>query len=526
MLDVSNRRPLSVRIRLGSLAVCTIGFLCGIQSIETHASSMEEPPENAAEEVVARDFEMLDLDRTREIIRITDMLGDDLWPGFDTHLTSLAINHDDRQEILVGHPYPPVEYRKFGSETHGGRQVWIRDGVTRFGPRGGGWGIDIGSNNTAYMSTLAPGQSTESYLSVLMHESFHVYQVWYRQTDQRMYAEFPVDNIDYAALLSLEGQILQAAVKTPDVQEKSRLGRLFIAVREHRREGLPFDLIRYENEQEFFEGTPLYIETRMAELLRDRGGLTPIASLRDPHYQFFANAGELFDLKVKEMIPTEGDLTTFEHAMYYHGMGQGMILDAVRPDWKLEMRERDITPYDLMIRQFTDLAEGDAHLLAEAQKQFDYASLYQEQEDIVNERIATMRRVLEGPGRIYRVHHRVIPGRFNWKPVGPSYVVPASIMASPSGRVLIWMGGIREFIRGDLVFKSEETPIVYQRSHLQWIDTDPAEDGSDFVLTSESSEGDVYTNVHITTDGFQLDVPKAIITITDEAIDITPVVEG
>ena len=63
-------------------------------------------------------------------------------------------DNDDKEELLISHPDPPKEFRPLkGSELHG-QPVMIRDGVSRYGPNGGGWAVDIGGKQAAMISKL------------------------------------------------------------------------------------------------------------------------------------------------------------------------------------------------------------------------------------------------------------------------------------------------------------------------------------------------------------------------------------
>ncbi|UCD76009.1 MAG: hypothetical protein JSV91_03620, partial [Phycisphaerales bacterium] len=458
------------------------------------AISADEPPSatETTDEAVGRSIGALDIARIRELFRITDTLGDELWPGFDTRIIPIAVNHDDRQEILTGHRFPPREFHPFDDHVLNGKPVMIRDGCTRYGPRGGGWAIDLGGEHAAYICTLQPDQTTEQYLSLLLHECFHVFQRWYRQRDIKAWADLPQDDVTYSAMLGLESEVLYALVNEKDNDAANELARMFVAVRQERRRDLGSDIAFTENEQEYMEGTPTYAQARLYQLMQDRGGLEPLADLDDPHYEYFADAGEKYREMVDGIRPPQDDLITFFHSQYNHGMAMGLALDRIRPGWKRELRETNLSPYALFLRQFPELADGDDALLEKAKERFGYEQILARQQECMDQRLATIRGYIDAPGRRYRIYHGEVRGRFNWKPAGPVYHVPLSLRDDPEIEAIIWAGGIHTFERGELLFESGEVPVIFRQDYLEWIDTEPAADGSDLVITSATSEGDVH----------------------------------
>ena len=99
--------------------------------------------------------QMPHLRRVAELYHLTDTFGAELWPGFDTREIPIVVNDDDRHELLVNRPSPPPDYREWEGEAPEGMKVFVREGCSRFGPRGGGWGTDIGGVYCAYYSAGA-----------------------------------------------------------------------------------------------------------------------------------------------------------------------------------------------------------------------------------------------------------------------------------------------------------------------------------------------------------------------------------
>ena len=89
-------------------------------------------------ESAGRSLGALDIARIQELHHITDLYGDRIWPGFDTRKIPIAVNNDDQEEMLIGHPRPPKGFHPFKEFEIDGQPVLIMDGITRYGPKGGG----------------------------------------------------------------------------------------------------------------------------------------------------------------------------------------------------------------------------------------------------------------------------------------------------------------------------------------------------------------------------------------------------
>jgi len=479
-----------------------------------------------------------DIHRIRELHHLTDVLGDKLWPGYDTRKIPIAVNNDDRQEILIGHPAPPREFRDFKGHDIDGKPVMIRDGVTRYGPRSGGWAVQLGGEHTAYVSVLQKGQSTESYLSLLLHECFHVYQRRYRQRAEGNVASLPTDDPVYAAMIGLESRILHAALLEDREEKLHELCRMFVAVRHARRKPLAAGVVRKEGEQEYNEGTATYIQARLFQLMAQSGGIKPAVASGDARYKGFASAASQYRMYKARVLPATSRPITFFHSQYQCGMAQCLLLDRVRPKWKEEMRENGRTQFDLLERQFPVTDEEHGALVADAKKRFAYEGLLAGQKKLVGDRVAKIKSLLEAKGRRYRVYHSAIPGRFKWKPRGPVYRVPPALLGDEAEaiviegsrgrstilnpRVTIWGGGMR-FEKGSLLLESGKVPVVFRPDYLEWTDTDPDPKGKDLKIESRQVVGGVHHELKITTDGFTLSIDRARVERSASVVSIRPV---
>ena len=513
-------------------ALCfVIAILCFCEIV-----SAQDPPDRLLGEI--------DVIRIRELYHITDTFGEDIWPGFDTRTTPIAINNDDKQELLIGHPNPPQEYYPFEDFELNGQPILIRDGVSRYGPRGGGWAVELGGEYTAYVSTLMEGQTTERYLSLLLHECFHCFQKDYRQRADGAGGELPEYDPNYSAMIGLESHTLKAALDEPNDEKVWELAGMFTAVRHERRKDMPENSIILEGEQEYDEGTATYSQARMYQLMAENGGITPVYPGKDPHYQGFSDAREEYERMISRIILPTSVHITFFHSMYNHGMAQCLLLDRVRPGWKEQMREKGMTQFALLELALIEkglllLEDEEEELLTRAKRRFDYNRLLAEQTEIIHERLDLIRGYIDAPGRRYRIYHDRIRTGFKWKPFGPVYHVPESLEKAllekrkkqghheetlQSHRT-VWAGGIRRFEKEGLLFESTDTPVIFGREFLEWIDPVPAPDRSYMKIEPESREAETYIGVRIETTGFTLEIDKARIERVADVVNIYPIPE-
>jgi hypothetical protein len=502
--------------------------LCSCAVVSVQDSTAADKPARALGEI--------DIVRVQELYHLTDVFGNRIWPGFDTRKIPIAINNDNREELLIGHPNPPKEYHPFQSFELQGRPVLIREGVNRYGPKGGGWAVDIGGKHTAYVSTLAEGWDTAKYLALILHECFHCFQKEYRQRGEGGGGELPEDDPIYSAMIGLESRVLKDALDEPNDAKARELVRMFVAVRRERRKDMPTGLTVLEGEQEYNEGTATYSQARLYQLLAEEGGIKPVQEGKDPQYRGFPNARQEYQRMIAAVIAPQGRPLTFFHAMYNHGMAQGLLLDRMRPAWKEEMCAQGMTQFALLEKEFPIAAHEAKELLARARGRFGYDELLAQQRKLVEDRLNLIRRYLDAPGRRYCIYYSRIRQGFNWEPFGPVYPVPASLEKelaekrkglgqaeeTPGTRRTVWVGGIRRFEMAGLTFSSRDTPVVFGLEYIEWIDPDPAPDKSDLKITCDRQEEETYIALKIETDGFTLQANKARIVWSKDVVKIYP----
>jgi hypothetical protein len=483
----------------------------------------------------------LELQRIKELYQLTDLFGDQIWPGFDIRKLPIALNFKNRQEVLINHPQPPKEFKVFEGVELDGQTIMIGDGCTYFVSLGGV--LRYGAIRTAVGAVPGTDSGTEKYLSMMLHECFHVFQDQFWKRAPGRWSSFPIYDIPQAALIGLENWILHRAVQQEDAKEIHRLAKMFVAVRSQRRKSLTEEVRRGEDRDNFREGTAFYAETRLSQLLHQSGERKSSLVNHDPDYKGYSEAGKIYRSYVEDILPPKDKPVTIGHYIYQNGMAQALLLDRVRPGWKKEMNTRGITQFKLLELQFPLKQDEIAALVAEAKEKFDYKKIHALQERLIRERITTIYKHLDTPGRRYRVYYMENPGRFKWKPRKPFYLFPGKYLSKTQRETalgngnkmpdeylegMVLVNGIERVEKGDLVFEGEEVPVIFWSNldYFEWIDPSPAADKSDMKIQALQQEKDIYTNLALTTDGFVLRVSRARIIQSDKVVEIHPLPGG
>jgi len=499
-----------------------------------HAVDTPPVPEQHTDATISS----IDVDRVRLLYDLCDRYADSLWPGFDIRKMPIAINCNDKQELLIGHPSPPAEFRPYTDDTIPGQTMLIRDGCTRYGPRSGGWSITLGGVETAYVGIVKEPLITDRWIPLLLHECFHVFQDGFRKRADSNWVELPELDADYSALLGLEGRLLYAAL-TDTTADMRRLASMFVAVREERRRLHSPDMAWTEGEAEFSEGTAEYVDTRLQELLVRDSTFRNELPHEDPLFQCFDSTWLQVDMARHMIQPLSGHIMTYMQAQYHQGMAECFLLDRFRPGWKSELSKPDVTQFSLLQEAMALDEAAKPALVADARAAFNFDSIATAQKQLVDEQRAKLCGVLEQPGCRYRIYHSSLPGRFKWKPRGPVEIIPSDLMESIDTRhplptfgmdddlrsnrgPSLWMGGFERFEKNDLVFESQEQPVLFRLAYFEWIDPEPAADGSDCVIEGTTDDGVHYRDLKMTTDGFVLTVKQARVEHADGVVAIIP----
>jgi hypothetical protein len=314
---------------------------------------------------------------------------------------------------------------------------------------------------------------------------------------------------------------------------------MFVAVRDHRREKMPEEVIRTEDQEEFNEGTATYIQARLHQLLRRDGGCQSVLIEEDSLYNGFRNAGNRYREYIESILPADSFRVTFFHSKYRTGMGICLLLDRLQAYWKQELSERGASQFHILKRHFPVRQNRRAKIFRQACLRFGYDNILQTQSRLAEKRISLLRDYLEKPGRRFRLYRGDLRGSFRWKPRGPVYNVPSSLLKqveeklnssgrctreiSYGGSATIWAGGISLLEWGSACFESEEVPVVFSGNCIEWIDPKPDKDHNDIVIRSSRQEDKIYHDLELITDGFRLTLPAARIEKGDSLFAVFPV---
>lgn len=468
----------------------------------------------------------LDVARIAEFYRMCDVLEEDLFPGFDPRAIPLAINHEERCEMLIAHPSPPEEYHPHETLRLEGEPVMVREGAHRPSLAGNSW---IAGVQVAAFGSLREGRtmwrigirSTEQLLALKLHEAFHIYQFTHprlRPSGRR--EEVPDLDAEYSAMLRLESAIVRAILDEPDDDAAAELGFMFVAVRAARRAPLTKGQITHENESEHLEGIASYLEARLFQLLDDGGGLPPTEEpLADPLYHHFASVGADRQRMLDRVLPSPGTPAGLIHLEYNLGLGLCLVLDRFHPDWKVEIMKPRVSQSILMEQAFPEAA-GDEFLVEMAKERFDYAAKLELETKLMEKQLDLVRGFLEAPGRRYVIDYAAMEGRLRIKSQGGYTAVPACLREEFPWADSISDRGYEVLGMGEFDFTSKFVPVIFQHGRLEWRDPDPASDFADLKIESSSSDGDLHHDVTITTDGFTMTAPRAELTRTDDMVTI------
>ena len=226
----------------------------------------------------------------------------------------------------------------------------------------------LGSESVMMMKYTTPevddfaAPSNSDWSLFLAHEVFHRYQeqTW-RENDNNQDLSTYDFSAEPIALILLEQQILKAAINaSSDVAAYTEALKQFTAVRSLRIDKYGDQIKTLDNEQERIEGTSLYIEHQVGELLQnEQTNLSTLGqNLLEEYTQVRASLG--FD------------------RFYETGAVLSYFLDQTDINWHDAIKQGD-TPYDLLDNTL-NIGSDQRQLVNAAKKRFDFAALLQKAE--------------------------------------------------------------------------------------------------------------------------------------------------
>jgi hypothetical protein len=368
------------------------------------------------------------LERIEQVLRAARQFGEELWPGWKPAATPLAVFQGAEMTVLVGHPAPPANFRRFLTPAVSA-SVFVADSTAGF-LRANTAQPFAGTLTSffAYNDFMKPAAAEG--LALALHEMFHaeLSRVAPRKVGNILvvlWGDYPEFSARNRALLALEAQLLYRAAAGEEAQTRSNAA-LFLGVRAERRKQLTAELAGYESGEESSEGLARYIEWRALGLLPGLG----------PEFKEAAAGGAARLEPLKNINKLERDRERF----YALGMAQAIALDRLRPQWKKEFAATPALLDELLAGA---APAASAEEVTRAMEKLSFNRLLAEQEKALTERQE------QGQARLAALVS--IPGRRLVVEIGELKKRPALRGFNPNGTVLLTPGQVlHDFLLLDL----------------------------------------------------------------------------
>lgn len=216
---------------------------------------------------------------------------------------------------------------------------------------------------------------SDLYVTVLVHEAFHVYQwdalrLWMRRIGQLHHAQEAASLLERAyqdprvqELQRREGEYLARALGAADRRTAAELAREFLGVRAARRQHMEQILgaggaaaIELERLQEWSEGLARYVEIRSWQAGAAPGYRAIPALQGDPAFHGYREGQSRTGLRwgAGELVDEIGRGATGSEAWYTLGSGQALVLDRLSTTWHREAMRP--TPLEDLLASWVRLA--------------------------------------------------------------------------------------------------------------------------------------------------------------------------
>jgi len=265
-------------------------------------------------------------DPFRVVEQLDGLAEKQLWPGFDPRKYPVAI-YDGNRTWLFRHPQPPEqEFTRSERDT----EVWFHQGrhpAMRSNSKASIGGITTGT----LLLTFRPGRSAREEASILIHETFHIFQDaryprWTANEAHRF--TYPVaDLANYLATI-LEDNALARALETEDVESTAGWAARAMELRARRRSRLAPEHREFELGLEMMEGTAFYVA------------------------HLALNESESTD-RLLDVLPPE----QFRWRPYATGGAIAALLDRMTPGWKTSVGQSADTTLEQLLRDCLEASE-------------------------------------------------------------------------------------------------------------------------------------------------------------------------
>lgn len=344
-----------------------------------------------------------------ELWHLYDSFADPIWPVWDPRSLPIAIYRQDGVVFLAAHPTKPLHAQEvFIATGVSGPPVYRIEGVPE-DVNGNAVTVSFFGVPTAFVPLERVGEGLDdalAFLSLLAHESFHVYQRDEGKVFRAPLASYPDDNPVNNALGNIEGHLLLEAVTTADGEKRKDQILAFALIRRERRSQLDEGLVAFERASEYYEGLATYLSFRLLDAMaasayRSSPIFSRLAAGRLPGAAAAAVASRLETLRT---INRRG-MGAGRRRFYYTGMGLGLLLDSLLPRWKQVIHYKRVWLDTLLeTRVSYDGGDADDRLIARVEFEYDYVGKLREERE--HARILRRRKaelitgVLKGPGTI------------------------------------------------------------------------------------------------------------------------------
>ncbi len=262
-------------------------------------------------------------------------LSEAVWPDWDISETPLAVTVDSDRCYLLHHPDPPSSFSKLDERLPHSTTVYSGPlGSDDVEPASG----TVRDEPTAFAHV--DQVSREAVPAVFVgafraHELDHCPELG--ETIDLMIS-YPSDARNLA-LVDVECDLLRRALAAPADSLEKRVIE-FVSVRSVRRLGMGRQFVSYERQREFLDGLPAYIGERCREIgaayLRGEAG----ERLRDE----LGTPGGL-----EHCYPEKVDLDWYRGERFmWSGACVCLILDRYHPEWREEVAERCVDPFEVL----------------------------------------------------------------------------------------------------------------------------------------------------------------------------------
>ena len=290
----------------------------------------------------------IDRIRLAEGFRLSDQLGDEIWPGWSKAPLAVLLVTPEK-EFLIRHPQPSKDFTSLGYDSKLKSEVFYRDRkfqthlLATFPAVGGISTIVIGQAENTDSKTSTP------WVITLMHEHFHQLQDsqpgFFKDTDALNLSHgdqtgmwmlnypFPYETAEvsqqFAVLVRL---LLEAMNAKPKTLFTSKLAE-YLAARDTLKQMLSPDDYKYFSFQLWKEGIARYTEYSVAHWAAAKYRPTREFQTLKDFTTFSAAASQQHDLIVHELSTLK--LENYKRVAFYPiGAAEGLLLDQSNPNWR------------------------------------------------------------------------------------------------------------------------------------------------------------------------------------------------